>query len=153
MHTSHLGEDILAHNGLVGRNDDAGTCLHQMRHLAKLFLVDMSIKRCLVGKYCLHTRQRGIACTLAKTIHCCMNALASCLCRCQDICHGKIIVVVGMKVEMHIGIACHHLTDIKTNLHGVEHAQGVGQHETLDGSVLQTVHQGKDIVGRVLDTI
>ena len=54
---------------------------------------------------------------------------------------------------MRLGIAGHHLAYVHAHLHGVQHAQGVGQHIAFDGGVLQAVHQGKDIVGRVLYTV
>ena len=153
MHTSHLGKDVLTYYRFVGRDNDTGTCLHQMRYLSKLFLVDMCAKCCLVGKYCLHTRQRSIACTLTKSVHGSMYAFASCLCRSQDICNSKIIIVVGMKVKMHIWIVCHHLTDIQTNLHRIENTQCIGQHIALYRCILQTIHQSIYIVGRILYAI
>ena len=48
----------------------------------------------------------------------------------QHIGYGQVIVVMGMEIEMQVGITGHHLAHELRGLGRREDAQGVGQHET-----------------------
>ena len=53
---------------------------------------------------------------------------------------------MGMEVEVAVGVARAHLTEIADGRERVEHAQRVGQHEAAHAVVLEGIDQGEDIL-------
>ena len=147
MYTGHLRKYATPHNGFVGWNGDAAVALHQMTHLIELLLVDMGHGVEVILEDGLHTGQGGITCTLSQSVDGRMESFAATEYSSQHIAHGQVVVVVGMKIKMHVGVALHHLTHVTDELQRVEHPQGVGQHDSSDTDAFQSIHQLEDVVG------
>ena len=82
-----------------------------------------------------------------------MNTLGTTEHRCQRVGYRQIVVVMGVEIEVDIGIALDHLAEILDALEGVHDTQGVGQHEAADATVAEGVHQLIDILERVLHAV
>ena len=153
MHTSHLGEDIITDNRLVGRNGNTRISLHESADVVELVLMDIGLGIKLVLENHLNTRQGGIATSLPQPIHSDMQAFGTTEHRCKRVAHGKVIVVVGMEVEMQIRIALHHLAEILNHLKRVHNTQSIRQHKAFHFSGAQGIHHLIDVFGRVLHTV
>ena len=146
MNSGHLRKHILADDGLVGCDGNAAIAFHQSRDGIQLVFVDVGLGMELVFQDYLHARERGIAATLAQSVHRDMQSLAAAEHRSQRIAHRQVVVVVGMEVEVHAGIALLHLSHIFHHLQWVQNAQGVGQHEATDVHLGQRIEHGIDIL-------
>ena len=153
MHTSHLGEDIITDNRLVGRNGNTRITLHESADVVELVLMDIGLGIKLVLENHLNTRQGGIATSLPQPIHSDMQTLGTTEHRCKRVAHGKVVVVVGMEVEMQIRIALHHLAEILNHLKRVHNSQSIRQHKAFHFSGAQGIHHLIDVFGRVLHTV
>ena len=153
MNACHLCEDILSDDGLVRWNDDAREALDHRGDLAEILLIDVGLHLGMVVEDGLHGREWGIASTFTKTIHSGVNASTTSHDRCEDIARGEVVVVVGMEIEMKVGIAGNHLIDKDCGQLRVEDAERVGQHESLHAAVLEGIDQAIDIVGTVLHAV
>ena len=92
----------------------------------------------------LYRGQRCIAAPLAQPVHGDVQSLGSAQHGSQRVGNGKIIIVMGMKIEVYVGVSLHHLPEILNDLQGIHHTQRVGQHEPPDSrpfpsSSLQTM--------------
>ena len=150
VNTGHLRKHIVADDGLVGGNADATVALHQTTDVVELVLADAGLGIKLVLQNHLHARQRGIATTLAQTVHRDMQAAYTTQRSRQRVGHGKVVVVMGMEVEVGIGIMLHHLAEVLNDLQGIHNAQRVGQHETAYVLVDEGIHQLIDVLTGVL---
>ena len=102
----------------------------------------------------LHAGERGIAATLTEAIHRDVKSLASAEHGGKRIAHGQVVVIMGMEIEMHTGIAFLHLAHILNDLQGIQDTERIGEHEAFDQAFLisilgrsQGVHQAIDILG------
>ena len=101
----------------------------------------------------LHTRQRGITAALPQPIDGHMEPLRTTEHRCQRVGDGQIVVVMGVEVEVGIGIALDHLAEILDALQGIHDAKGIRQHEAADADVAKGIHQLVDVEGRILHAV
>ena len=62
----------------------------------------------------------------AESVHCRMHSLYPGLYSGHDVCHGKIIIVVRVEVEMQIRIALHHLAAEVLGVVWIEDTQSIG---------------------------
>ena len=145
-----MREYVLAHDGLVGSHGNARIALYESAHLAQTVLADACVKMELVLEYGLHTRKRSVAAALAKTVYRYVESACTIAHGSKGVAHGKVVVVVGVKVEMGRWITLGHLLEELCHLHGVEDAERVGQEKTPDTALHERVHHLIDIGGRVL---
>ena len=68
MDACHLGEHVVADDGLVGGHGDAAVTLHETRDVVEFVLDDIRLRMELVLEDHLHARQRGVAATLTETV-------------------------------------------------------------------------------------
>ena len=153
MNPSHLGKDIITDDGLIGGNGDTTIALHQTGDVVELALVDIGLRMELILQDHLHTRERRITTTLAKTIDGDVESFRTTERCCQRIADGQVVVVVGVEVEVGIGIALEHLAEVLDTLQGIHDAQRIGQHKTTDADVAKHIHRLIYILRRVLHTI
>ena len=156
MNASHLREDILTDNRLIGGYGDATETLDHARDVVQLVLVDVRLGVELILQNNLYRGQWRIATTLAQTVHGDVQSLGTTQHGSQRVRHRQIVVVVGVEVEMHLRIALHHLTEILHHLQGIHHAQSVREHETRNLSIsqfCQGVHQLIYIFWRILHAV
>ena len=69
--------------------------------------------------------------------------------RFERIGRGQIVVVMGMEIEMDARIALYHLPAELARLGRIQDTQRVGQHDPLDGRVLQGVDEEEHILRRI----
>ena len=105
MHACHLGEDVLAYNGHVGCHGYATIALYQSADGIELAFVNRGACVELIFQNGLHTGKGSVATTLPEAVDCDVNTTASAQHGSQGVGHGKVVVVVGMEVEMLAGIA------------------------------------------------
>ena len=146
MYASYLREYATTHNGFVWWDSDTAVALHQVAHLVELLLVDVGLGMEVVLEDGLHTSQGGVTCTLSQSVDSRVESFASTEYSSQHIAHGQVVVVVGMKIKMHVGISLHHLTHVTDELQRVEHPQGIGQHDSSDTDAFQPIHQLENVV-------
>ena len=101
----------------------------------------------------LHTGQRGISGAFAQPVDGGMQATATAQDGGQHIGDGQVVIVVGMKIEMSIGIALLHFAHKLNNLQRIENAQRIGQHEAADAGAAECIHQLEHILGRILHAV
>ena len=101
----------------------------------------------------LNARQRGIAASLPQPIHRDMQSLGTTEHGGKRVAHGEVVVIVGMEVEMQIGITLHHLAEILYHLQRVHDTQRIGQHKAFHIGGAQCIHHLIDIFGRVLHAV
>ena len=101
----------------------------------------------------LNARQGRIAASLPQPIDSDMQSLGTAEHCCERVAHGEVVVVVGMEVEVQIGIALHHLAEILYHLQRVHDTQRVGQHKAFHIGGAQCIHHLIDIFGRVLHAV
>ena len=77
MDTSHLGEDIVADDGLIGGNGNTTIALYEVRYVVELVLMDIRLGMELILEDHLHTRQGRIATALPQPIDGDMQALGT----------------------------------------------------------------------------
>ena len=153
MDTSHLGEDIVADDGLIGGDGDTTVTLHKARDVVELVFVDVRLGMELILEDHLYTRQRSITTAFAKSIDGDVQPLGTAEDSCQRVGHRQVVVVVGMEVEVGIGITLDHLTEVFDALQGVHDTERVGQHEATDATVAEGIHELIDIEGRVFHAV
>ena len=153
MHSSHLCEHIITDDWLIGRNCNTRISFHESANVVEFVLMDTGLGIKLVLENHLNARQRGIATSLPQPIHRDMQSLGTTEHGGKRVAHREVVVVVGMEVEVQIGIALHHLAEILNHLQGIHDAKSVGQHEALHLGGAQGVHHLIDILGRVLHAI
>ena len=150
MNASHLREHVLTNDRLVWRNRNTRISLYQSAYFAQSVFTNTGFNTELVFKYSLHACKRGIATTLTQSVHRDMQTACTTHHSSQRIGYSKVVVVMCMEFEVGVGIALHHLTEILRHLHRVEYAQCIGQKETLDAALHESVHHLEHIVGRIL---
>ena len=101
----------------------------------------------------LHTRQRGITAALPQPVHRHVQSLRAAQHGGEGVRHREIVVVVGMEIEVGVGIAFHHLPEVLDALQGIHDAQSVRQHKAPDAAVAEGIHQLIDIEGRILHAV
>ena len=134
MHTSHLGKHVLADNGLISSNGNAAITLNHSTDTIELALSDVRLGMKLIFQYGLNTGHGSIAATLTQSVHRDMYTLGTTEYSSKCVAHRQVVVVMGMIVKVHVGIAFHHLTEILDDLQRIHNAQCVRKHETTDGS-------------------
>ena len=132
MDACHLGKHIVANNWLVGSYGDTTIAFHKTRDIIKFVFTDIRAGIELILQDHLHTRERSIAATLPQPVDGDVEPLGTAEHCCQRIAHGQVVVVVCMEVEVGIGIALDHLTEILNALQGVHDAKGIWQHKPAD---------------------
>ena len=135
MDASDLRKHILAHDGLVGSHRNAAEALDHARDVVQLTLDDVGLCMELVLQNGLHRGQRGIAATFAQSVDGDVQSAGSTEHSGQRVRHSQIVVVMGMEVEMHVGVALQHLAKILDDLQRVHHTQRVWQHEAFNRGV------------------
>ena len=103
----------------------------------------------LVVQHGQYTAQGSVAGPFAQSVHGDMDAVYAGLDSRIDIGNGQVIVVVGMEIEMHLGIFLAHLPAIVERGFRIEDTQRVGQHHPAYGQGHQGVHHLEDILGRM----
>ena len=150
MDASHLGEDVVADDGLVRGNTDAAIALYEAADVVQTVFADAGLGMELVFQNDLHAAERGVATALAQPVDGDVQSASTAQGSCQRVAHGQVVVVMGMEVEVRIGIAAQHLTEELDDLQGVHDAQRVGQHEAAHGCIDERIHELIDVLGRVL---
>ena len=153
MHTGHLRKHIVADDGLIWRNNYAAVTLYKARNIVQLILADVGAGIELVLQNHLNTRQRCITTSLAKSVHCYMQTFGSAQHCSQRVRHCQIVVVVSVEVEVCIGIALQHLTEVLDALQRIHDTQRVGQHKAANTDVAESIHQRIDIRWRLLHAV
>ncbi len=126
MDACHLGKYILTHNRLVGRNYNARVGFQHAAHIVQAAFVNVGNGIEVVFQDSLHTGKRSIAGTFAQAVDCGMQAFAATQYSSQHIAHSKVVIIMGMEVEMGMRIAFHHLAHELDNLQRIQHSQGIG---------------------------
>ena len=147
MYAGALGEYVFADNRFVGRHNHSRERFHDVTHLVYLLLVDAGFLFQHVVHNRHNARQWGVAGSFAKPVDGAVQTFHSHQPGGKRVACGKVIVVVGMEIEVQVGIACHHSFAILIHLVGVEYTKRVGQHKPLDGQMPQTVNHAVDIIG------
>ena len=145
VHARHLGEDVLADNGLVRGNDNAAIRLDDAADIVQAALIDARHGLEMVFQDGLHGGQRGIAGPLSQPVDGGVQSPAPAQDGSQDVGDGQVIIVVRVEVEVRIGIPLHHLAHILDDLQGIEYAQRAADRTAAEG-----IHQLVHIVGRFL---
>ena len=135
MHASHLGENMRSHHGSVRSDRYPAMSLYQTTYGIKGFFVDVGLGMEHVFQDYLHGSQRGIATSLTKSVDCDVESIGATKHGRQRIAHRQVIIVVGMEIEVQIGITLTHLPHILHTLQGIEYAQRIGKQEATDARV------------------
>ena len=98
----------------------------------------------------LHTGKGSISGPLAQSVDACMDTLATAQYGSQHIADGQVVIVMGMEIKAQRRIALTHQAHIADEVQGVQDAQGVRQHETVDAGILQGIYHLIDILGTFL---
>ena len=130
MHTSHLRKHVLTYNRLIGGYRNTTKAFDHSREVVQLTLHDVRLGMKLVLQYSLHGGHRRIATTLPQPIYGDVQATSTTIYSSQRVRHGKVVVVMGMKIEMRLRIALYHLAEILDDLQRIHHSQRVRQHKT-----------------------
>ena len=146
MNARHLGEDTLAHDGHVGSDANAAICRHHATDVVEPLLADAGAGVEMVLQDDLHTCQRRVSTSLAQSVDRDVQAFGTTQDGRQRVGDSQVVVVVGVEVEVHIGVAFDHLAHVLDALQGVHDAEGIGEHEAADGGLRERVHELIDIV-------
>ena len=130
MDPAGLGKDEFSDQWFVGRDTDTGDCLDIAADMHELTFVERVSDLQMVVQDAHEAGDRQVAGALSEAVDCRVETLDPGFDGLVGIGGREVIVVMGMEVEMHLGIALHHLAEILYHLQGVHHAQRVGQHET-----------------------
>ena len=150
MHASHLCEHIVSNDGLIGRDGYAAVAFHQTADVVEPFFVDVSLGMKMILQNDLYAGERRITAPLPQPIHRDVQSAHTAERCCQRVRDGQVVVVVGMKIEVSIGIAAVHLTEKLNDLQRIHDAERIRQHEAAHRGVDECVHQLIYIFGRVL---
>ena len=107
----------------------------------------------MVFDYCDHTAERGIPCPFAQPVDRGMHTMYPSPDSRVDISNRQVIIVMGMKIEMQVGITVEHLLTELVRIARIQDAQCIRQHETTDRQVFQRIDQLEYIIGGVFDSV
>ena len=147
MHACHLGEDVLADDGLVGWDGYAGVGLDEAAGCVELLLVDVGPCAEMVLQDGLDAGEGCVAGPLSQPVDGGMQSFGPAEDGCEDVADGEVVVVVRMEVEVQFGVALLHLAEVLDDLERVEYAQRVGKHEAPYARAGDGVHEAEDVVG------
>ena len=146
MYASGLCKHILANDRLVLRHHHTRERLHDVAHGIDLLFVNARGHVQHVVHHRHHRGQRSIASAFAQSVDGAVNALDAHQSSSESVACGKVVVVVGVEVEMQSRVAVHHTLAVFIHLIRIHDAERVGKHKSLNGQVLQRVHQFIHIV-------
>ena len=153
MHTSHLGKHVIADDRLIRCYGNTTIALNHTRDVVQLVLADISAGIKLVLQNYLHTRQRCITTTLTQSVHRYVQTFGATQHSSQRIGYCQIVIVMGMEVEVRIGITLQHFAEVLDTLQRVHDTQGIGQHKASDTHIAQRIHQLVNVGGRLVHTV
>ena len=136
MHACHLRENTFAHYRLVGGNAHARIRLDHPTHIVQTAFIDIGHGMEMIFQNRLHTGKGSIARPFAQTVDGGMKSFHPTQYSRQHVAHGKVVIVVRMKIEVQVGITFLHLPHILDDLQRIEDSQRIGQHEPTDTAIL-----------------
>ena len=153
MDTGTLRKDMFPDNRFVRRNMNTGESFHQSAGIIDPFFPKCRIHSQLIFQHGKHTAKRGIPSTLSQSVQCSMKSFYTGTDSRVDIRYRQIIVVMSMKIELQVRIACNHFLTIFVSISRVQDAKRIRQHETPDRQVTKRIDCLKDIFRRVFNTV
>ena len=150
VYTGALGEDVLACDGLVGGDMDAGVGLDAFADAIDASFADGGAIVELVVDDGHGAAECGVAGAFAEAIDGDVHATDASANGHVGVRYGQTVVVVGVEIEMEFGVALGHATAKFEGRFGVKDAERVGQHEAADGQVTERVDEGEDVVRRIV---
>src|SRR5690606_30751892 len=136
-------------DGSVAGDPLAGKILHHLADLHDVAFVDGQGHAHLVPQHHRHLGEGGVARPLPQAVDGAVDGRHPGAHRRHHIGHGETVVVVGVKVEAHPGVAGDHVGEAGVHLVGGHHPQGIRQHHMADADVADPVHQAVDVVAAV----
>src|SRR5690554_4142167 len=146
MHATALGKDVFAGEGLVSGDAHAAEGFDHARDLVELGLVEAVGDFQMVVHHAQNAGQRGVAGSFAQSVDGGVYPAYAGLEGDVHIGYRKVVVVVGMKIEMHPGVTIAHGLTGLPGLVGTENAEGVGQHDAFYFGFAEGIDHKKDVV-------
>ena len=150
VNASHLCEDILSYNRLIRCNGYTTITGNKTGDVIKTVLMDVRLYAQLILQCHLDTGQRSITTTLAKTVYGNMQSLCTAFNGGKGVTDCHVVIIVGMEVEVLVGIAFRHLLHILKGIERVKDAQSIREKETFYVIVLQRIHHIEDVIRAIL---